>query len=419
MSTVFATFSVLKDHVKLKAAGEAVTIDNIVFRLHYRATFLLLIIGSLLVSSRQFIGEHIRCIADTSVPNRVIETFCFFTSTFTVAKHMNLSAVRDGTIAHPGVGPVKPGDEVVHHAYYQWVPFFLFFQGILFYLPHYFWKLKEGGRMKALVTGLHMASLSIRDEPLPVNGSLTVPSKNDLQKKIQTIRTAFLNRLHVNRPWAYYLCVFELLNFIIVVSQIYVTNSFLGGAFLRLGHRVANGNFDEDDTTVDILDTVFPKMTKCTFHKYGQSGSIQQHDALCVMALNVVNEKIYTFLWFWLIILAVITGVNLVWRILTMLLHARSKRFNKLVFGMACPGTNNPWSVLKVTRQYNFSDWLFLYYIAKNLDNSIFSELFKRLARDLQHRQDRGGNNEPLPLIPENDREEKLPLNIYDEQKRA
>lgn len=64
-------------------------------------------------------------------------------------------------------------------------------------------------------------------------------------------------------------------------------------------------------------------MTKCTFHKYGASGTIQQHDALCVMALNVVNEKIYTVLWFWFIILAVLTTLGLVWRMLTMILHSR------------------------------------------------------------------------------------------------
>jgi hypothetical protein len=29
---------------------------------------------------------------------------------------------------------------------------------------------------------------------------------------------------------------------------------------------------------MDTLDIVFPKVTKCHFHKYGASGSIQKHD---------------------------------------------------------------------------------------------------------------------------------------------
>jgi hypothetical protein len=57
---------------------------------------------------------------------------------------------------------------------------------------------------------------------------------------------------------------------------------------------------------------VFPRMTKCTFHKFGTSGNIEKHDALCILPLNIVNEKIYIFIWFWLLILGFLTFVILV-----------------------------------------------------------------------------------------------------------
>ena len=47
---------------------------------------------------------------------------------------------------------------------------------------------------------------------------------------------------------------------------------------------------------------VFPKLTKCTFHKYGPSGTIEIKDGLCVLPLNILNEKIYILLWFWLVV---------------------------------------------------------------------------------------------------------------------
>merc|ERR1712071_504621 len=64
----------------------------------------------------------------------------------------------------------------------------------------------------------------------------------------------------------------------------------------------------------DPMSKVFPKVTKCTFHKFGASGTTQVIDGLCVLPLNIVNEKIYVFMWFWLIILAVISGLALVYR---------------------------------------------------------------------------------------------------------
>lgn len=66
----------------------------------------------------------------------------------------------------------------------------------------------------------------------------------------------------------------------------------------------------------------------------------------------------------------------------------RSKAFNRFIFSMACPGKYNPWNVLKVTHEYYFGDWLFLYYIAKNLDNYVFKELLEQLAHDLEERRE-------------------------------
>lgn len=68
-------------------------------------------------------------------------------------------------------------------------------------------------------------------------------------------------------------------------------------------------------------------------------------------------------------------------------LACRSTSFNRMVFSMACPGKYNPWNVLKVTHEYYFGDWLFLYYIARNLDNYVFKELLQKLAEDLENRR--------------------------------
>ena len=46
----------------------------------------------------------------------------------------------------------------------------------------------------------------------------------------------------------------------------------------------------------DPFNLIFPKMTKCTLNAYGPSGTIEGHDALCVLAVNIINEKILLFM---------------------------------------------------------------------------------------------------------------------------
>ena len=46
---------------------DSVCIDNNVFRLHYKATVMILVICSVLVTSRQYIGDPIDCLVEVSV----------------------------------------------------------------------------------------------------------------------------------------------------------------------------------------------------------------------------------------------------------------------------------------------------------------------------------------------------------------
>ena len=102
----------------------------------------------------------------------------------------------------------------------------------------------------------------------------------------------------------------EFLNLINVIGQLFFMDFFLGGEFSTYGAEVLSmTNLEQEDRT-DPMSRVFPKVTKCTFHKFGPSGTVQGFDGLCVLPLNIINEKIYVFLWFWFVILAVITALQ-------------------------------------------------------------------------------------------------------------
>jgi innexin len=66
-------------------------------------------------------GEPISCINDGAIPGHVLNTYCWITYTFTLPNSDSKA------IAHPGLGNDYEEEKRIH-AYYQWVPFMLFFQ---------------------------------------------------------------------------------------------------------------------------------------------------------------------------------------------------------------------------------------------------------------------------------------------------
>ena len=92
---------------------------------------------------------------------------------------------------------------------------------------------------------------------------------------------------------------------------------FFGGQFTKYGADVLSVTETAIEARDDPMNRVFPKVTKCTSHKYGPSGTIERQDGLCILAMNIINEKIYVFLWFWFMILIGWTCIFFCFRIVT------------------------------------------------------------------------------------------------------
>ncbi|CAI6351242.1 unnamed protein product [Macrosiphum euphorbiae] len=357
---MFDVFGSVKGLLKI----DSVCIDNNIFRLHYKVTVIILVSFSLLVTSRQYIGDPIDCIVD-DVPLNIMDTYCWIYSTFTIPNRLGGRIGKD--VVQPGVASHVDGeDEVKYHKYYQWVCFVLFFQAMFFYLPRYMWKTWEGGRIKMLVLDLNCPIISEE-------------CKNDRKKLLIDY---FATNLHTQNFYAirFFLC--EFLNFVNVIAQIFFMDYFLEGEFSTYGSDVLRFTEMEPEEREDPMARVFPKVTKCTFHKYGPSGSIQKLDGLCVLPLNIVNEKIYVFLWFWFLFIAVLSGLNLVYRTAVvvmpkfrlLLLRARSR---------LAPQDE----VETITKKCQIGDWFVLYQLGKNIDPLIFKELVSDLAKRLDGKQ--------------------------------
>ncbi|CAL7949269.1 unnamed protein product [Xylocopa violacea] len=356
---MFDVFGSVKGLLKL----DSVCIDNNVFRLHYKATVIVLIAFSLLVTSRQYIGDPIDCIVD-EIPPHVMDTYCWIYSTFTIPDR---TGIVGKDIVQPGVAShVEGEDEIKYHKYYQWVCFTLFFQAILFYVPRYLWKTWEGGRIKMLVLDLNCPVMS--DD-----------CKTERRKLLVDY---FASNWHEQNFYAFRFFLCEVLNFINVVGQIYFMDFFLDGEFTTYGSDVVKFTEMEPEERTDPMSRVFPKVTKCTFHKYGASGTVQKFDGLCVLPLNIVNEKIYVFLWFWFIILSVLSGLTLAYRaavvagpkLRLVLLRARSR-------------LSPPEHIETIADKSQIGDWFVLYQLGKNIDPVVYQQLVADLAIKLQGKE--------------------------------
>uniref|UniRef100_A0A2A4K4P2 Innexin n=1 Tax=Heliothis virescens TaxID=7102 RepID=A0A2A4K4P2_HELVI len=267
---------------------ENVCTDNNVFRMHYKVTVIMLLVFTLLVTSKQFFGEPIHCMNDNEkdTDKDAVNSYCWIYGTYSLKSRFVGVEGRD--MAYPGVGPSKgDNDEQIKHTYYQWVCFVLLGQSVMFYTPRYLWKIWEGGRLKALAADLSS----------PVTKDCSEFRRGELVSYLSYQRDT---NLHTHNMYALRYAFCEILNLLNVVGQIFLLDIFLGGAFRNYGAAVAAFSHTPrvpadmtDFVAANPMDQFFPKLTKCWLRSYGPSGTLQMKDRLCVLPLNIVNEKIF------------------------------------------------------------------------------------------------------------------------------
>lgn len=121
-------------------------IDTAVFRLHYSLTVIILISFSLIVTTRQYVGNPIDCIHSKDLPEDVLNTYCWIHSTYTITAAYRK---REGSeVPFPGVDNSKlyPESERKEYRYYQWVCFMLFLQ-----VNHFVTSLREVERGRKII----------------------------------------------------------------------------------------------------------------------------------------------------------------------------------------------------------------------------------------------------------------------------
>merc|ERR1719461_1621044 len=322
-------------------------------------------------------GSIIECMHGGSLPDEVINAYCYIQGTFSVPKHYKDYHVDVGDdVSQTGVGPYNPFRDFIEvKAYYQWVPFMLFLQGLMFYIPHIIYKTAEEGKVKNLLGSLKLFQLNKE-------------TRNDEESALAKY---FVDTMGLHDGWAARILVAHSLYLLNVIGQVFFTDCFLGYEFSTYGVNAATLLEQESHERTDPMSKIFPRVTKCTFHKYGPSGNIQRHDAQCVLPINILNEKIYVFLWFWFALLTVIT-------IFDVLHHCGLLFFNNIrgtILQRKLRTTpkhklpNLSIDIPLICRSMTHGDWILCYNLMKNLDAVTYAEWLHAMTECLKDKEEK------------------------------
>ncbi|CAG2160326.1 unnamed protein product [Oppiella nova] len=292
--------------------------------------------------------------AGQDVRQQLLENFCWVEGTFTLPKAL-LKAI-DKEVPAPGVEQFYEKDEVLPHSYYQWVCVVLFLQSLCFYITRALWKGWERGRIKNLMNDLNKVILK----------------EEEKTGKRDSLVTQLVDSRGKNNAYAFRYFICEVVNFFNVIIQMVFINWFLGGEFSKYGINVFNYIDRDPNVSEDPMSRVFPKLTKCTFRQYGPSGDIKRFDNLCLLPQNILNEKLYIILWFWLYVLVIASGIMLFLKAVIIYcidfiiwVNIQPKYFDTIL------------------SRCGYGDWFVLYLLGKNLDTMHYRDVIIELSKKL------------------------------------
>ncbi|KAF8384808.1 inx-10 [Pristionchus pacificus] len=299
---------------------------DFVDRLHSYFTCNILIALSIMVSFKQFGGKPVECLVPdmfSSAWEQYAENYCWAQDTYFVPEGKAVAGMDDRE------------KRVRRISYYQWVPFFLLMEAACFRLPSLLWKYLSGHSGIKITEIVKLSSdpnnikpeikkANIKSITMHLQGALRFHKR--LQKKqIKPHKFFWMCNLPYSAFFVTSMYITtKLFYFINVVLQLLLMNKFLEtdryswygfGAIVDL---IAGSSWKTSG--------VFPRVSLCDFD-VRVMGNVQEHTIQCVLVINIFNEKIFIFLWFWFAGLLLFTlGSLLYWFFVSVIPHP-ARRF--------------------------------------------------------------------------------------------
>ena len=125
---------------------------------------------------------------------------------------------------------------------------------------------------------------------------------------------------------------------------------------------------------------VFPKQAACFYSRFGLGGGLDSRHGMCVLGLNMINDKVFVILWLWHYFLIVMGCI----RVTTRSLQLSSCHIRFFLMKMKMQRYFKKNAHVKHIKHYvhhcSIGDWFVLYQMSKNLNKRFFAEFIALLA---------------------------------------
>ncbi|KAK2193688.1 hypothetical protein NP493_8g05020 [Ridgeia piscesae] len=287
--------------------------DDAVDRLNHDITAVVLVAVAVVITTKNYVGDQIQCWSPgyfTSTYVDYTKKACWVTNTYYVP--------FDDAIPNQGADVSE-----MRINYYQWVHFFLICQAAMFYAPKVVWKALNGASGVS-VTALIEAT-EMLDEPEQRPATLRAMARRihrylghyrnkkggrfaGIQDMLETRFRLTCGKKHGN-----YLTMLYMLTKIIYLGnallQLVFMNLFLSTDFHWYGIAVLRDLAQYKEWPESSR---FPRVTMCDFEVRQLGNNIHRHTVQCVLPINFFNERIYLFLWFWVVLIVLCTAFSAV-----------------------------------------------------------------------------------------------------------
>ncbi|KAK0427592.1 hypothetical protein QR680_010313 [Steinernema hermaphroditum] len=289
--------------------------DDFVDRLNYYYTPIMLAVACFIISAKQYGGTPIECWVNPHSRESMeeyIESYCWIQNTYWVPMYENIP--DDYTTR-----------ETRQIGYYQWVPFILIAEALMFSMPCIMWRLLNW-----------QTGLNIQNVVAAAVDSQTIIDGAERKKAIESITDSLIDILDLQSSTASSTLRLPNMGFSVwsklslsrflrghYVTTLYMTIKICYTANIVLQFVLLNASLKSKDFALfgfQVLNDLFhgkawtesghfPRVTLCDF-EVRYLANLNRYTVQCALLINIINEKVFAFFWCWYLILMVITSLS-------------------------------------------------------------------------------------------------------------